>query len=513
MAAIYKRTAVQPAFDLMRTRRVDVIMIGDSNQLFGGTGRDHGWGYALRNAYGLYSTGLIAPCSNFGSGNGQGYLASLIAANVPLSFPTSTLTGTVSTTNGSKTVTGSGTSFLTDLVEGQPIFLSSASYATVKTIESDTSLTLVSSVTVSAAGQTVTVYPIVPEELRRFSDTPLNEDQVFIAFPPFYVGTSTLAGSAPNGVFILRGFGTNKALTGHAYVGNFPTGSGSFRAGFRREDNFQLFNYAASPTSTNGGAYGMVRRDFASTALDAREGVDTSFRVIFNGGDSIIAPFFLAYYRVSDPSRTAGACVHTLVFRGGRSLRRMALDLQQINDDTLSYNLQASCDLQTGAKTAVVVISSGLNDRNETGASVGPLAVADGDSPEAYADNIQAIINRVSESWIDAGHLAANLFFAIEPSHPISSPNDTELEAYIDAARDVADANPRTCVIDMTELTSYEEMQANGWYAATNDRAHLSTVGYECLGTKAISEFVGVPGLSGSQVIAMSHILNRPAVY
>jgi hypothetical protein len=55
------------------TERVDVVMLGDSNQLFGGHGWDHGWAHALSNRVGLYGTGVHWFGENFGSGNGVGY--------------------------------------------------------------------------------------------------------------------------------------------------------------------------------------------------------------------------------------------------------------------------------------------------------------------------------------------------------------------------------------------------------------------------------------------------------
>ena len=62
------------------------------------------------------------------------------------------LSGTVSLTAGSTTLTGSGTAFLTDLIPGAIVFLSSSSkYYVVSEILSDTSLTL----TEANAGSTV----------------------------------------------------------------------------------------------------------------------------------------------------------------------------------------------------------------------------------------------------------------------------------------------------------------------------------------------------------------------
>jgi hypothetical protein len=54
-------------------RRIDFLMIGDSNQLLGGHGWDEGFQDALSNQFGLYATGWISANNNNGNGTGQGY--------------------------------------------------------------------------------------------------------------------------------------------------------------------------------------------------------------------------------------------------------------------------------------------------------------------------------------------------------------------------------------------------------------------------------------------------------
>jgi hypothetical protein len=54
------------------TRRVDVIMIGDSNQLFGGHGLEEAYAILLEERYGLYSTGVHWLGENAGNGAGVG---------------------------------------------------------------------------------------------------------------------------------------------------------------------------------------------------------------------------------------------------------------------------------------------------------------------------------------------------------------------------------------------------------------------------------------------------------
>ncbi|MBL9000262.1 MAG: hypothetical protein JNK25_03915 [Phycisphaerae bacterium] len=55
------------------TRRVDVVMIGDSTQLFQGHGWDEGWARAMHARSGLFATGLHASGENAGNGAGVGW--------------------------------------------------------------------------------------------------------------------------------------------------------------------------------------------------------------------------------------------------------------------------------------------------------------------------------------------------------------------------------------------------------------------------------------------------------
>jgi hypothetical protein len=57
----------------MQSERVDFVGMGDSNQLLGGTGWDHGFQYALFQRYPMYATGLLAAGENGGNGAGTGF--------------------------------------------------------------------------------------------------------------------------------------------------------------------------------------------------------------------------------------------------------------------------------------------------------------------------------------------------------------------------------------------------------------------------------------------------------
>lgn len=61
-------------FALMQSQRVDFVGIGDSNQIYSGTGWDHGFQKALIDAgINMYATGLISADESGGAGSGTGY--------------------------------------------------------------------------------------------------------------------------------------------------------------------------------------------------------------------------------------------------------------------------------------------------------------------------------------------------------------------------------------------------------------------------------------------------------
>ena len=65
--------AIRPFLELAARARVDVVGIGDSNQLQRANGWDQGWHKALDERFGLYATGLVSWGEGQGQGAGQGY--------------------------------------------------------------------------------------------------------------------------------------------------------------------------------------------------------------------------------------------------------------------------------------------------------------------------------------------------------------------------------------------------------------------------------------------------------
>lgn len=60
-----------PFFDAAAVSRVDIVGIGDSNQIYGGHGWDHGFQRALTLRFGMYATGLLSAGEGLPPGNGS----------------------------------------------------------------------------------------------------------------------------------------------------------------------------------------------------------------------------------------------------------------------------------------------------------------------------------------------------------------------------------------------------------------------------------------------------------
>ncbi len=79
-------SAVRPFFDLARRTRVDVVGIGDSNQLQRGNGWDEGWHVALAQRLGEYATGMISLGELNGGGAGEGYRYNALSSNTSTGY-------------------------------------------------------------------------------------------------------------------------------------------------------------------------------------------------------------------------------------------------------------------------------------------------------------------------------------------------------------------------------------------------------------------------------------------
>jgi hypothetical protein len=281
----------------------------------------------------------------------------------------------------------------------------------------------------------------------------------------------------------------NAALRFHLTYGTFPAAAGSAEGFFRPHVRLAEGSFSGLVTgpviSTSGAGYGVAR-----TSLDlpaAARGQALNFRFTPNT-TNLTGPFLAYFMRAEDLSRSTGVSVHTMYALGGMSLRDMALALRAAPDQAIDLYLDEVTRLQNGPQTLLVRINSGLNDRNEAESSLGPASIADGDSPEAFADNLRAIIDRLSARWAALGFDPERLCFVASVSHPVDDPDDAELLAYREAAEELGAQTPRLAVTRFDALTDEAEMLASGWYwAGGSDRNHLTVAGFEELSRRELA--------------------------
>lgn len=410
-----------PFFSRAHMARVDIVGIGDSNQVFAGHGWDHGWAKALSDEFDLYATGLLSAGENAGNGGGVGY-----------------------------TWVGFSTAWTGALAySGAPAYHDGFLPGT----------------------------------------TPLHPGNYLFVAP----GLSTGAGFSTGMVVAANSpLGVNNWLRFHVAHGVFEgTGPGSLRPAVRLDQPPYSNLVVGSSVSTRGPEDGI-----SVTSLDLPEAARNSplaFRFVPQGID-LVGPCIIYWSRVERPDRQAGASFHTLMGLGGASARRMALGVQSATDAQLSLFFSLVRAQQSEPRHVLIRINSGLNDRNETLPSLGPEAIPDGDSAEAFADNLKAIMERLQAVWAMNAWPPEELYFLLSVSHPVASPDDPELVAYRDAAAQLANTTPRCGATRFDRLTSEAEMIANGWYqSATTDRNHLRQPAFETLAAREIAAVLSAP--------------------
>jgi hypothetical protein len=138
-----------------------------------------------------------------------------------------------------------------------------------------------------------------------------------------------------------------------------------------------------------------------------------------------------------------------------------------------------------------LVIAEGFNDRGETSTSLG--GNPDGDSPEAFADNISALIVQVRADWIAAGMDSSDLSFTLLGMYEVSGGNE-ELRQYADELRQMALADPDISFVDLFDLApSFDTAVELGYMV---DDVHLSRNGALAYGELVMNTLIPEPSSS-----------------
>lgn len=406
--------ALAPFFEQAMTGRVDIVALGDSNQLFQGHGWDHGWGRAASVRFGMYATPLFSAGENSGNGAGQGYGATTFS-------------------------TGGSGQFL---YAGAPVF----------------------------------------------HDAPLSPSPGLRPLNYTHIPAMGAAGTGFNLGFFMDAdcpVDVNAALRFHYVYGEFLGATGSFNPMVRLQQP-PFSTLITSPTVSCAGPAPAI----VAGSLDlpgATRNAALNFRIA-PWGQVIFGPFIWYYQRAENLERPRGASFHTLYGFGGQSARDMAASVQAADDSYLTLFFGQVRALQGETKRVLVRINTGLNDRNEEGMSAGPNPQTPGNSAGAFADNLQAIMNRIGAIWALNSWDPEELFFLLTVSHPIDDPDDEQLLSYRAAAEQVALANPRAATVRLDALTNASEMLSSGWYQANGfDRNHLTQPAFEELARRELT--------------------------
>lgn len=189
-------------------------------------------------------------------------------------------------------------------------------------------------------------------------------------------------------------------------------------------------------------------------------------------------PFMGVYMTIENTGKTTGCTYQTLYGAGGHSLLEMLRNLSKTGETKLAYYFKQVRAGLNGDKRCLVMINSGLNDRNRSVKSIGPEKQALSNTKEGYKDNLKGLVMLLENAWIKAGGAKENIYFAFMPSHPISTPDDKKLVIYRDAAKELAASLPNASCIMLPELVSQQTMHKDKYYDKRGN-AHLSRKGYQ----------------------------------
>ena len=323
--------------------------------------------------------------------------------------------------------------------------------------------------------------------------TDTQKSKALAGIPYNYVESGTVTGSGSNGLFAgqssenqLYKLNPSAKLRCHFAYSTFATGAGSFNASARLEASPYTTVGSSGAINTNTGSETYQLSSFDVAAGD-RSGKQLGFRFA-NVNQTLTGPFLSYFMRVEDVDKNNGICFSTIYGRGGQSLWDMCQQMFSWSMQELTNYFSEIRRLQLSKNQSpivVIYINSGLNDQNETSTpSWGWRASTDGSSAAAYLDNLEALTKRITDVWQRNNWDERELFFWINPSHPISTPDALKLAAYRNAAFSFAGSRSRVTVFDFTTKITSDQMVANNWYKDTGgvsnaDRNHLKLDGYK----------------------------------
>lgn len=414
--SLYRGEQIASYFKKMASRRVDWIDLGDSNEVQGGFGRNHGIQFAFHyHKIPLYGVGVFSGNENLGLGSSMGYDCASI-------------------NNGART--NDNAALPVDLDSYHPL-----------------------SVPTAGSSQFATHYP-------------------------WYQSNAQSDASGNNGFSFNHGtvWDGNAAWTARWQYALLTAaeGSGQFQPHVR-------LNGAPYTIIANGGVIttgGAVDYSLTTATVQVTEGVrDLGLQIRWHNQNQQ-GPVYHLWSTANMTSRTHGVQFSTMMYRGGQGMIEFA---QCAQDSLTGLNLfigfACADQASSGNNVALFCINSGLNDRNDDGQlSIGPVGGLNSATPAGYADNARAVMDEIEASWSALGYRREDLYFLLQPSHPISVPDDSELIGYRNVCKEIADEYQNTAVQNLNFPLFANALYNNrtSWYAALgSDPLHMTQTGYE----------------------------------
>lgn len=412
--SLYKGEAISSFFKKMAVRRVDWFDLGDSNEVQGGYGRNHGiqHGFFSHNIP-LYGLGLFSGNENLGGGSNMGYSCGSI-------------------NNGGRTN------------DNAALPAGLADY-------------YIMSVPTAGSGQFATHWP--------------------------WYQSDAQSDASNNGIYFDHGavWDGNAAWSGRYIYALLTAAEGTGQI----NPNIRL-NGAPYTILANGGVLatgGAADYSLTQLLLQVSAGTrDIGLQFRWHSANQQ-GPVYNLYVTGSMDSRTHGIQYNTMLYRGGQGMIEFAQCVQSGAIGVYHFISFALGGQTAGKETALFCINSGLNDRNDDGQlSVGPVGGLDSATPAGYADNARGVIAEIATAWSNLGFNGDNLYFLLQPSHPISVPDDSELIGYRNVCKQIADEFPNTAVQNLNFPLFANALYQNRttWYATGGaDPNHMTQTGYE----------------------------------
>jgi hypothetical protein len=270
-----------------------------------------------------------------------------------------------------------------------------------------------------------------------------------------------------------------EALNYRVVHGKGPS-MGTLRLGARR-DSSPFTKLGDVTINCNQVAYEWVTSTLPIAADSARAGIVYTFNVCSNaiaatsgGTCRMTGPMAWALHSVSTPRK--GFAVTSISHHGGANMDTVASNVVQAATIIKQYlkearQRQIACG---GSGRVVVCIQGGIN------AGVNPWAT----SATSFFQTCQA-------QWIALGYPLNDLAYLGFVSHQNNNPDTLGTERT--SAIALATANPQYTIVNLTGFTTYDDLLYGGgsvtsWFNnASSDRNHLTTLGYQAIAGRIIS--------------------------